>query len=119
MAYQLQPIALNIVKVEFIKEITDADADRYLEEITPYLDQATPHNPLHLLVYAQNVGKVSGKARQVFTDLNRNPGAGKLAVFGLNRTLKVLAVFMNKASGRQNIRVFDDETEALAWLQTY
>jgi hypothetical protein len=117
MAYELHPLAPHILRLEFSGEVTEADTERYRVEVAPYLSQVTPQDPLHFLIYARNVSRVSSKARQFFTELNKDPKFGKLAVLGLNRALKVLAVFMSKASGRHNIRIFDDEAQALAWLQ--
>jgi hypothetical protein len=42
---------------------------------------------------------------------------GKAATIGVDRYTRVLIGFVLKATGRDNIRLFDTEEQALAWLR--
>jgi hypothetical protein len=55
--------------------------------------------------------------RKAFFDLNSDPRLGKSATVGVDRYTRVLLDFMLKATKRDNIRLFDTEEEALAWLK--
>jgi hypothetical protein len=117
MAFTLQPITPNIVKMEFIGDFTDDDADNQSAGIDHYMSQMAVGTQMNFLIDTSRMGKISAKARRVFTERNKNPQVGSTAVYGVSRTLKVLGVFIIKASGRDNIRFFDTESDGLAWLK--
>lgn len=119
MAYTLEPVSKNILKIEFIGDITNEDAQENSAEIDELLEKATPSHPIHFLVDASRMGKVSSGARRVFTQRNQNPRIGSTALVGMNRAIRVLAIFIAKASGREdNMRFFDSEESALEWLKS-
>lgn len=117
MAQQINLIAENIVKIAFIGDVTDEDAEQNSDQIDQIMVNLPAAEPLHFLVDATRMGKISTKARHEFTERNKNPKVGNTAIYGLNRSLKVLGVFITKASKRDNIHFVNNETEGLAWLQ--
>ncbi len=117
MGQEVNLIAANIVKIEFIGDVTDEDAVQNSDQIDQYMADLPAGEALHFLVDATRMGKISTKARHVFTERNKNPRVGNTAIYGVNRALKVLGVFIAKASNRDNLRFFNDEPEGLAWLQ--
>ena len=117
MAQQVNLIAANIVKIEFIGDVTDEDALQNSDQIDQYMANLPADEPLHFLVDATRMGKISTKARHVFTERNKNPKVGNTAIYGVNRALKVLGIFISKASKRENLHFVSGEAEGLAWLQ--
>jgi hypothetical protein len=89
-----------------------------VNKLTPYLESATETEPLLLLSDVSRLGKVSVKARSALAGLSGDPRLGKNAILGSSRYQRVLATFIDKAVGRDNIRFFDTEAEALAWLKS-
>jgi len=49
--------------------------------------------------------------------LNQDPRFGSVAFIQPSRRAKILGQFILKATQRNNIRFFDEETEAIAWLE--
>lgn len=117
MAQQVNLIAANIVKIEFIGDVTDEDATQNSDQIDQFMANLSADDSLHFLVDATRMGKISTKARHVFTERNKNPKVGNTAIYGVNRALKVLGVFIAKASKRDNLHFVNDEAEGLMWLQ--
>jgi hypothetical protein len=117
MPQQVTLIAANIVKIEFIGDVTDDDALQNADQIDQFIANLPADERLHFLVDATRIGKISTRARHVFTERNKNPRVGHTAIFGVNRALKVLGVFIAKASKRDNLHFVNDEAEGLAWLQ--
>lgn len=118
MPYQIKQLEDNILQLNFTGFIGDEDAVNHAKELDDYLADSSAQNPMHFLIITYDMGKVSAKSRQSFAQRNQDLRVGKSAVVGANRILRVLSLFILKASGRDNIRLFDDEKEALAWLKT-
>jgi len=119
MSFEVQPISDQIVKLTIDGDISDEDGEQFLTDINEFRDALPPEKPMHYLVDSMKQGKLSAHTRSIFTEQNKSSGVGKVAVFGSNRFVRVMATFMIKASGRDNIRFFETETEALAWLQEH
>lgn len=117
--YKITRTDERFLRVVFTGDFDDADATAYVQELGPFLQAATAENPLRLLVDAQEVGRLSVKARKILTELNSDPRSGETAVLGVNRFLMVLAQFILKASNRDNVRFFESEAEAVAWLNSH
>lgn len=118
MPYQVKQIEDDIIQLTFSGYIDDEDAVNHARELDEYLAEASEQNPTHFLIITHDMGKISARARQSFAQRNQETRIGKSAVVGANRILRVLSIFILKASGRDNIRLFDDEKEALSWLKT-
>ena len=118
MAHELDLIEEGIVRLAFIGDITDADVDAFLQGFLPFMEATTTDHPLGLLIDASRDGKMVPSARRNFTDLNKDPRLGYIAISNINRFNRVVATFIMKATGRNNIRFFDSEAAALAWLQS-
>lgn len=120
MTLEFQPITDQIVKLTIRGDISDEDGERFLKDIIAYRDSNPPDKQLlHYLVDSSHQGKLTARTRKIFTDQSRTSDVGKVAVFGSNRFVRVMATFMIKASGRKNLSIqfFETEDEALAWLQ--
>lgn len=119
MPYRIQMGDDGILRVDFAGGSLERDeVDAFIREFTVYLDAATPEAPLRMLTIANQSGaKLSSKTRKAFADLNSDPRLGKAATVGVDRYTRVLVGFVLKATGRDNIRFFETEEQALAWLR--
>jgi hypothetical protein len=97
--------------------VDDVDIDAFIEELTPFLESATEMQPLLILSDTSRASKLSASARKHLASLGRDPRFRKTAILGTGRYIRVVAGFINKAAGRDNIRFFDSEQEAVDWLK--
>ncbi len=116
MAHQFQLESGGILRLTFIGDTDRQGAEALVVDIQPFLEQVTAENPLLLLWDDTRGGKASVDVRKVYAEINRDPRIGKVAIFGAKRYGRVLGEFVLKLTGRDNIRFFDNETEARAWL---
>ncbi len=117
MPYQMQMREDGILQIRFIGVLESADLPQFISEFNRYLEAATPEKPLRTLSKADQPGmKYSPAVRKAFADMNSDPRLGKSATIGVDRYTRVLAGFVLKATGRENIRFFDAEELAVAWL---
>jgi len=109
----------RILRIDFAGGTLErAEVDDFVRDFHVYLDAATPEVPLRTLTIADQSGKkLSSQVRKAFADLNLDPRLGKSATVGTNRYIRVLVGFVLKATGRDNIRFFETEEQALAWLR--
>lgn len=105
-------ITIKTWEKEWIKE----DAARFKKELFDILDRIEGK--------AKILGDASGagfgptvEARKVYAEIIKSPKIGKAAIFGLNRPNKVIVSFLLKVSGKNDLRVFSTEEEALKWLK--
>jgi hypothetical protein len=116
MAHQLQLESEGILRLTFIGDTDRRGAEQLVADFTPFLDQATADNPLLILWDDTRGGKAGSDVRKVYADFNRDPRIGKVAIFGALRYGRVLGDFVLKLTGRENVRFFDTEADARAWL---
>jgi hypothetical protein len=108
----------GILRVKFFGFLDGEEAQAYIREYDGYVRHATLDNPLHALADAQEMSKMSSSARKIFIESFSTPDerVGRTAIIGASRYLRVLASFILKAVGRDNIRLFATEEEAVPWL---
>lgn len=116
MAHKFQLESEGILRLTFIGDTDRRGAEKLLEEFQPFLEQVTAENPWLILWDDTRGGKASVDVRKVYAQLNSDPRIGKVAVFGAKRYGRVLGEFVLKLTGRDNVRFFDNEAEARAWL---
>ncbi len=119
MPYQLQMGDDGILRINFVGGALESDEiDDFVRAFSVYLEAATPEAPLRTLTITEHAGaKLSPKTRKMFATLNHDPRLGKSATVGVDRYTRVLVGFVLKATGRDNIRFFETEAQALAWLR--
>ena len=119
MPYEIKLLEERIVRISFSGGSLEPDeVDNFMQDFRVYLETATPATPLNILtIVGQEGAKLPSKTRKAFTDLNADKRVGKAATLGVDRYARVLIGFMLKATGRDNIRFFDTEDQALAWLR--
>jgi len=118
MPYKIEQINKNIVSLELINDFTAEDAVNHAFDMDPILNRLGEAGvKAQFLVLTENLGKVSLEGRRAFSERNGDPRIGNTAVIGVNRFLKIVAQFITVASGKNNIRFFDDKEKALEWLE--
>lgn len=117
MAYELHMSDDDILRIAFIGDLEGPDLKGYLEAFASFLEAASEARPLLILADTNQAGKLSSKGRQAFTGLTKDPRIRKVAITGSSRYARVLTSFILKATGRDHIRLFNAEDEAVAWLK--
>jgi len=93
------------------------ELDVSLKDFETFLETATEAEPLLILMDGRDAGKAPARARKAFAQLGQDPRVGKCALLGMGRYVRLMASFVNKAVGRDNIRFFGSEEKAIAWLK--
>lgn len=117
MVHQLGMGGDGILRLKFIGDTDKLGAEALIADFAPYLAQATAENPLCILWDDAQGGKASSEVRKFYADLNRDSRIGKVAIFGAQHYGRVLGEFILKFTGRDNIRFFDTQEQALRWLK--
>ena len=115
MAHELAMGDDGILRMAFIGDVDEAAITAWISDMQPFLETAEK-GKLKMLVDASRDGKMSSTARRTFTEVNRDPRLDKIAIVKISRFNRVMATFIMTATGRHNIRFFDEEAEALVWL---
>jgi hypothetical protein len=68
------------------------------------------------LIDLNKAGKNSPDARNIWIEISNLEITKKVANFGIHPVARVLAAFVVRVSGKQNVRFFKTEEEALTWL---
>ncbi|HOT90656.1 MAG TPA: hypothetical protein PLJ78_03575 [Anaerolineae bacterium] len=119
MPYKLTMPDDGILRINFDGALEDDEIDPFINDFMRYLEAATPTAPLRTLTISNHTGaKLAPRVRKMFATLNTDPRLGKSATIGVDRYTRVLVGFVLKATGRDNIRFFDSEEQALAWLKS-
>ena len=71
-----------------------------------------------LLIDANKAGQPSSKARKIIQEgVLKHEKTRKVALFGLNPVARVIASFAIGVAKKEDLRFFNSEEEALAWLK--
>lgn len=117
MAYELKMGNDGILRMRASGNVDVAEMESFRLEFEGFLATATEEQPLKILTDSSKQAKYSAAARKIFVELQRSPKVGRAAVVGAKRYTRVLTSFILRASGRDNVRFFDSEAEAVAWLK--
>jgi hypothetical protein len=117
MTHELEMRDDGILRLALIGDVEKEEIEAYVRDVTPFLQAATEAEPLLILSDSSRMGKMSSAARKVFAGRIRDPRVGKVAIVGGKRYIRVLVGFISKINQRDNLRFFDTEEEALAWLK--
>ena len=72
---------------------------------------------LDILIDINKAGKPSKEARNMFLELNKLEGLGKIAIFGMHPVARVIASFGMGVSKKKELRFFKTKAGALEWLK--
>ena len=108
----------GILRIKISGDMDKVAVDNLQRELKPFIEAATPKNPLNNIIFPKNMGRVSYAARRFFTDLNHNPQFGKAAIVNPPRVVRVLGRFVLKATNRKNIDFFENEEQSISWIKS-
>lgn len=117
MAHEIEMKDDGVVHISFIGDIDLEAINAYAQDLTPYLEAASETNKVCMISHSGREGRFSSDARRCLMELNQDPRVGRVGVLGGNRFNRVMTNIILKATGRENIRFFDNEKEALIWLK--
>ena len=116
MAFNIKMAQDGILRVKIDGDITHGLIESFKREYSPYVEASTPEIPLHNIIYLEKLGSISYDARKFLMTLFKDQRYGLAAFINPPRNARVLGKFIEKATGRHNIRYFTNEQEALSWL---
>ena len=117
MAHEIKMGKDGILRAALVGNVEKADIDLFMKDLSPFLDASTEEVPLSLITNANRTESYSSAARKVFTQFNHDRRIGKTAVVGADRTTRVLMHIVQRASKRDNIKLFDTEEAAIKWIK--
>ncbi len=117
MAHKLYMDDDGILRMGFIGDVDLEAVTAWHKDVMPFIEAVDEETGLDLLIDASREGKMSRVARRTFTKVNDDQRLKKIAVVNINRFNRVMAIFIMKATGRNNICFFDTDEEALVWLK--
>ena len=106
----------NIIFIEPQGEQTDSIAKAHLEHNNMLSRQISGN--LNYLINLNRAGKSSPVARKVWQKISELPVTNKVALFGIHPVARILATFVIGVTSKKEIRFFNNETEALAWISS-
>jgi hypothetical protein len=118
MAYELNMRDDGILRAVFLSDIEPEELQAFQEQAMSFIQAGKESGqPLCVLVDARQAGKMDPQTRRTVIDLDRENPEGKVAMLGLSPYVRVIVMLVNKALGKENVRFFGTEEEALAWLK--
>jgi len=109
----------GILRVELSGDLDSMITEQLNRQLAPFVDASTAEQPLKQMFFFQQMERVSPALRRYLTSLHQDPRIGKTAYIQPTRQARVLAQFIHKAIGRETIAHFDQESDALNWLQNH
>lgn len=110
----------GIVRIELGK-VTDEKVIRRIINDYKEIVRNFPTKPKILIDIKSSIPIPSSlfrkKVVELLKDAYREPGFEKIAIWGSNMILRVITLFIIKATGLKNIKHFKIEKEALQWLK--
>lgn len=118
MGNKMQKRPDGLIYSQFIGAVDDAAVAEFQRHVAPFLEDATPANPLHFIADAAEEGSWAFSARRDFTKMFEDKRLGKVAITNASRFTRVVATFLMKATGRDaSVRFFETEASAVEWLK--
>jgi len=98
------------------KKWVEEDALRFKKELFDILD--TIEGKAKILADATEAGfGPTVEARNIYADIIKSPKIGKAAIFGLKTPNRVIVSFLIRITGKEDLKVFLTEEEAVKWLK--
>jgi hypothetical protein len=112
------PSGKTIVRSVSSGEMTGADAKSYIDRIQP----GAEFHKLPMLGIMEPGASFSQEARKAFADLDAEAKTAPVALVIPGSALRVMLNFILKAGALKtgstgNVKAFDDEASAMAWLE--
>lgn len=118
MSFEIKMGPEGILRIKLSGNLDNGIVETIRREYSPYVDASTQENPLFNMFFLTDLERLSSSIRHYFIELNRDPRYGYSAYVKPSRRAKVLGQLIQKATRREKIQFFDQETEAIQWLQS-
>lgn len=105
----------GILRVHVSGQLDEEAMNSLTEELRRILEKRS--GKANILVDAIAGVEISSKARKIGARMAKWPRIGRIAIYGVGVVSKVLALFMIEISGKENMKFFENEEEALKWLR--
>lgn len=118
MTHNIQMGNDGILRITLFDDLERGVVDTLRRDFEPFIQAATPQNPLKAIFFLESLGKISSDARKYITELNADPRLGLVAFINPPRRARVLGKFILKATGKNNIVYLENEAQALDWFRS-
>lgn len=92
------------------------DAEEFKKTSEEFLQKFPEVDPAKMFIDCSEQGKMDYEARRVYTEAIKLPREAFIAVYFKNTLIRITAGFLLTASGRKNLKLFEDKDKALKWL---
>ena len=117
MPYNVDMGQDGILRIELSGDLSNGIVKTFRRELAPYVEAATPSQPLKNILYFKQVSQISPAIRHFLIDLSKDQRLGKTAFVRPSRKARVLGEFMRKASDQEKFDFFEREQDAVLWLR--
>lgn len=117
MAHEIQMGLDGILRTRVLGDMDRIAMDALLKDLQPYFEAATDQARLNMILDSSQINKLSSYARKRFTLMNQDTRIGKIAILNASRSMRVFTSFVNKATLRNNIQLFDRDDQAINWIK--
>ena len=118
MTFEIKMGSEGILRIKLSGNLDNGIVENFRREYSPYVDASTKENPLFNLFFLNDLGHLSPIIRHYLIELNRDPRYGFSAFVKPSRRAKVLGHLIQKATQSERLQFFEQETEAINWLQS-
>jgi len=109
----------DILYIEIAGEYNEQNAlairDAFLEMLG--MAKKNDEGKIKILVNSNAAKKPTPEARKMFSKLMEDESVGKIAIYGSNPVIRVIASFVIGFSKNKNIKIFNSKEDALAWFK--
>ncbi|MFH1188871.1 MAG: STAS/SEC14 domain-containing protein [bacterium] len=106
----------EILRFVIAAEVTDEEGQRLYQSCISCLDSSANANGL-VLIDTSNADEFSLEARKLWIDCLNHPNIKKAAIFGGKIFVRTLVEDIVNSLGKDSVRAFKTEEEALNWLR--
>ena len=114
--FQWDP-ANGLVDIKIWGHHTEKDAKEFKKVSEDFLEKFPEVDPAKMLIDSSEQGKLDYEARRVYTDAIKLPRKAYVAIIWKNALVRITSGFLMAASGRGNLKLFENKEKALKWLK--
>lgn len=106
----------QIIRQRMHRDLDLADFEQLIEATGACVRKLRDPSNVRILVDGDWQGRMKGPARALAVDTLRNKAIARMAMVNGSKFVRVVARFVQTATGIDRMRVFREEGEALSWL---
>jgi len=117
VAFKLRMGDDTILRLSLSGVFDKFDAETLSRDLYPFLEASTEKDPIKIIIFPQQIEKITSKGRKFLTELHKNKRMGNSVFISPSRSTRVLVRFIIQATNKENIAFFDDEKSAEKWIK--